>query len=210
MSNTALASTNQARKKGGARLGAVYAEKLPPLSPEDEKGVEALIHGSSATDAWRLAHPDTQCQPGQSEWSQAMRWRRRKTIVLYLDAATQAGINRLGESLVDHVQRLHSLASESRLSGNYGAAIQAEVAVGRAQGHYIERSELTIRRAGAFADLIPAIERLLGPDSARKAAIRLGIPLNQPLTHDIQALEQVDREPVDCLNVEQSVDNIDK
>ena len=52
MANTALASTNQARKKGGTRLGAVYAEKLPLLSPEDEKGVEALIHGSSATDAW--------------------------------------------------------------------------------------------------------------------------------------------------------------
>ena len=219
MANTALASTNQARKKGGgARLGAVYAEKLPVLSSDDERGLEALIKGATATDAWRIAHPDTQCQPGQDEWSMAMRWRRQKNIVLYLEAATQAGINRLGDTLIDHVQRLHALASESRLSGNYGAAIQAEVAIGRAQGHYIERHELTIRRSVSFLDTINTIERLLGPDSARKAALRLGVPLgtiiDQPLTQDISVLEQAEHEPVDCLNVEHilsvDVDNCSK
>src|SRR3990172_9276182 len=100
MANTALSSTNQARKKSGTRptnIGAVYASKLRPLTPADERGLEPLIRGATATDAWRLAHPGTQCQPGQAEWSKAMRWRRHKHIVDFLDAATQAGIARLGE-----------------------------------------------------------------------------------------------------------------
>ena len=39
------------------------------------------------------------CKPGKAEWSMAMRWRRHKHIVDFLDAATQAGIARLGEHI---------------------------------------------------------------------------------------------------------------
>src|SRR3989304_8082256 len=144
MANTALASTNQARKKGGQKLGEIYSDKLPPLSDADAAGVESLLNGESAAASWRLAHPDSKA--GRSAWVRAAEWVRRKDIVLWVEAGTQARMIKIVDSAVAHYERLQALISKAERSGNYGAAMQGEIALGRAMGHYIERHEHLIRR----------------------------------------------------------------
>ena len=206
MANPALSSTNTARKKGGAKLGEIYSDTLPPLSDDDAAGVEALLNGESAAAAWRLAHPDSQAQP-QSSWVRAGEWVRRKDIVLWVEAGKQARLAKITDTAVAHYERLTALISKCERSGNYGAAVQAEIALGRAMGHYVERSEITIRRSQSPDLIIQAIERLLGADAAQSAALKLGIQYNQTLTHDIPHVDMAYSAQDDCLNVEHDVDN---
>ena len=179
MSNTALASTNQARKKG-TRYGEVYADKLPEIDDLDIAGINILIQGGTAVEAFKAAHPNTQATDA-TIYVAASKWRNKREIRDWIAAAQQSHLAKINETLDDHVKRLQSLASAARRSGNYGAAAQAEIAIGRVLGHYVERTELTIRRGRSSDSVLSSIEALLGPEAARIAAKRLGIQYNQSL-----------------------------
>jgi hypothetical protein len=62
-------------------------------------------------------------------------------ISLILKAARLQGLGQALEDRQEHIKRLRELSTKAELSGNLGAAVNAEVNAGKVSGHYIERHE---------------------------------------------------------------------
>lgn len=154
-------------------------EDLPSLTEKQQAFVLGILAGKSATQAYRDAY-DCRSMSANAIGVEACRLKLHPSVSLYLDAFELAGqarfIEDAQEARRDHVQRMLALQKKCEKTGNMGAAVAALHHAGKAQGVYVERLEYQ-ERGTATADLVELIQTALGPDAARKAAVRLGLDL---------------------------------
>ena len=70
---------------------------------------------------------------------------------------------------------MSELSTKAEKTGNYGAAVNAEVNKGKAAGLYVTRTEDVGSGRATLDQFLTAVEELLGMDQAKKAAIKLGM-----------------------------------
>lgn len=67
--------------------------------------------------------------------------KKHPKISLIFTAARMQGLGQALEDRAEHIKRLRELSIKAELSGNLGAAVNAEVNAGKVSGHYVEKHE---------------------------------------------------------------------
>lgn len=115
---------------------------LPELTESQRKFVEGILAGKSAIDAYTAAY-NCENSARKTLWTEASRAKHHPKIALWISAARQAGLGNPKINRDQHIQRLERLSELCVLSGNMGAAVQAEQLIGKASGHYTEKLEVS-------------------------------------------------------------------
>lgn len=154
-------------------LGDIDGEGLPELCPEDKAGVEALLAGATTVDAFLLARPDS---TRKHAWQTATRWRNSKRIRLWLEAASDAQLERKALSREDYRARFLDLARKAENAGNWSAAAKCAELAGKLDGMFIERVQ-TVANAPRPEELMASLQSVLSPALVRAIAGELGLPV---------------------------------
>jgi hypothetical protein len=154
--------------------------ELPDLTPQQQKFVEGLAVGMTASEAYRNAYDCSGSQPN-TIWVSASRLKANPNVALWIEALQAAGFTRIAVSRDDHLRELERLRNVAERSGNLGAAVQAEQLRGKVAGHYVEKVEHyggqpdTADRLRALADSNPELATL-----AQAIAAKHGLDINKP------------------------------
>ncbi len=99
-----------------------------------------IVEGRNQTEAYReaIAQPETKTE---SIWAKSCQLYNSSKIQQWVEAANCARLATIVKDRDDHLARMRELSLKAERTGNYGAAVQAEKAVGQSLGHYIERHE---------------------------------------------------------------------
>lgn len=119
-------------------LPAVDADALPELSLQQQKFVEGVVSGMSASDAYRAAYDCRDWLPS-SVWCAASKLRSDAKVAQWVAAAQMAGTSNVTVTYERHIRELERLKQLSIASGNMGAAVQCEQTIGKAAGLHVER-----------------------------------------------------------------------
>jgi hypothetical protein len=119
------------------------------LTPKQESFCIAYIETGRATDAYRAAYsPKTMNAAAiKSEGGKLMAMAKIKERIAELRAPV---VKKIGITLERHLRDLEGLRNKADSAGDYGAAIRAEVARGKAAGLYVEKIEMNL--TGTLAD----------------------------------------------------------
>ena len=148
---------------------------LPELTDQQQKFVEGLAVGMTASEAYRNAY-DCSNSGQNTVWVSASRLKAHPSVALWIEALQAAGFTRIAISRDDHLRELERLRNVAERSGNLGAAVQAEQLRGKVAGHYVEKIEHhagqpdTADRLRALADANPEIAEI-----AKSIAAKHGI-----------------------------------
>lgn len=126
------------RKKTAPPDLAATAAELPELTGQQQKFVEGILAGKSATDAYRAAY-NTADMSQRTIWAEASRLNTHPSIAAWTSAARQAGLGTAVVTFENHLQQLERLREIAIASGNVGAAVQAEQIRGKAAGHHVDQ-----------------------------------------------------------------------
>lgn len=123
------------------------SEKLAALTAKQYKFYLALVEGLSDIAAYRAAYTTENMSDADCA-VEAWRLKQNPKISPLIEHLRFQGLYQAIDDRKAHLRRLRQLSARAETSGNYGAAVQAEVSAGKVEGHYIERTEdLTPRRA---------------------------------------------------------------
>ena len=111
---------------------------LPELTAQQQEFVRHILEGKSSSDAYRAAYNAENMQP-RHIWREASLLASNKNVSQWLSAARQACLGTHVVTLRAHQEQLERLREAAMATGNYGAAVQAELARGKVAGHHIER-----------------------------------------------------------------------
>lgn len=144
--------------------------ELPELTDHQRKFVEGILAGKTASDAYRCAY-DCSNSKDTSIWSRASELRADSKVEVWLSAARKAGLGHTVVTLQGHIAELERLREIALETGNVGAAVQAEQLRGKAQGHYVERLEVSA------ADPLDTLRQIasVSPQLAAQLAAAQGI-----------------------------------
>lgn len=150
---------------------ATIDDSLPELTPQQSEFVRHVLEGKTASDAYRAAYNAENMQP-RHIWREASLLASHKNVAQWLSAARQACLGTHVVTLASHQHQLERLREAAMATGNYGAAVQAELARGKVAGHHIER----IQEVPADPhDTLKALA-ITAPDLAAQLAAAAGIP----------------------------------
>lgn len=143
-------------------------DDLPALTEQQNKFVEGILSGKTASDAYRSAYDCSNSQDN-TVWVNASRLRSDANVSLWLSAARKAGLGRAVVTLEGHVNELERLREIALDTGNVGAAVQAEQLRGKASGHYTDNIRLIdedpAEMLKQIASLSPALAAQLAKDN---------------------------------------------
>lgn len=115
------------------------------LTAQREAFALALAEGATQAEAYRRAFPrSAKWKPG-TVWSKASVLVRDDKVAARVAELQARAAEANAVTLEQHVATLANLRDEARASRQFGAAIQAEVARGKASGLYVERLQHTGR-----------------------------------------------------------------
>lgn len=123
------------------------------LTAKQEAFCLAYVESGNATDAYRKAG----YSPAMSEKTvneAASRLLKNSKVAARIDALRKPAAEAATMTLAGHLARLEELSKAAEDAGNYSAAINAEIARGKAAGVHIEKSEhmVTTRELPASVD----------------------------------------------------------
>lgn len=122
------------------RLNEKLGELLTDLTDKQYKFLLAVIEGKGDVEAYRQVYKaDKMRDPACS--IEAFRLRTSPKMSAIIEALRLEGVWQAIDNRQAHLQRLRQLAARAEKTGNYGAAVNAEVNAGKVEGHYIERRE---------------------------------------------------------------------
>jgi phage terminase small subunit len=116
----------------------IEAEKLPDLTESQYAFVLGLLAGKTGADAYRAAY-DASAMSSAAVHVAASRLRTNAKVTLWLRASRVAHLGSSTVTLDGHLRELERLRELALKAGNHGAAMQAEIARGKAAGHYVEK-----------------------------------------------------------------------
>lgn len=145
-------------KKTEPQQGFLPPEDLPELTPQQKAWFMAYIEGDTATDAYLKAYPTSKTWPRDAVWVEASRMLSHPKVSLWLATARHHAMQGCASSIDEHRSQLRRIRDEAMRTGNIGAAVQAEKALGQVDGHVVERirNEDTSDSA-ALADAVEAL-----------------------------------------------------
>jgi hypothetical protein len=114
------------------------ASDLPDLTDQQQRFVEGILAGKTASDAYRAAY-DTSDMLDRSVHALACRLSANVNVRSWLDAARCAGFGRASCTFDEHLSELTRLRNLAEKTGNIGAAVQAEQIRGKVAGHHIDK-----------------------------------------------------------------------
>ena len=117
---------------------AAAAKELPELTFQQQKFVEGILAGKTASDAYRAAY-DCSAMQTSTIWVKASELRSSEKVAVWLSAARQAGLGTAVVTFDNHIRELERLREIALNSGNIGAAVQAEQIRGKAAGHHVDQ-----------------------------------------------------------------------
>lgn len=118
----------------------INPEELPEIDERDLDFSRLVLEGKTYADALRESRDVSNWSPN-AIWVEASRLAASPKVRLWIDALRQSAFCNTNITLEGHVRRLSELSARAEASGNYGAAVQAEVHVGKATGLYVEKHE---------------------------------------------------------------------
>ena len=150
--------------------------ELPAISDQEYRFVLAILQYGVLVKAFREIFPERAAKmTPASVYAGASELAAKPSIQAWVQAGRMAHLQNADYTLERHVKELDELAQAARRAGNYGAAAQCRIHIGKASGLYVDKYEdVTKRRAGDDA-LLNQIKELLGDDAANQAAARLGL-----------------------------------
>ena len=151
--------------------------ELPAISDQEYRFVLAILQYRVLVRAFREIFPErAERLPEASVYAAASELAAKPQIQAWVHAGRMAHLQNAEYTLERHVKELDELAQAARRAGNYGAAAQCRIHIGKATGLYVEKFEDVgrARRAGDDA-ILSQIKELLGEDAANAAAERLGL-----------------------------------
>lgn len=129
------------RRKIGDQLDA--SADLPDLTEQQRKFVEGVLTGKTSTDAYKAAY-DCSGMLQRTIWAEASRTANHHGVAAWIAAARKAHVGIATRSREQHIHNLAELRQIAIETGNVGAAVQAEQLIGKVEGHYTERLDVTV------------------------------------------------------------------
>lgn len=141
------------------------ADGLPRLSEKNQEFVKLLTLGKTQADAYALSRGLVDYNVKSAEQS-GCRLAAHPKVKAWLDYIKSAVADNIVCSKETHLAELARLSASAERNGNYGAAVNAEIARGKVAGLYVDRQE--------FVDLTPLqiieqVRELLGDGAAVEA-----------------------------------------
>lgn len=113
---------------------------LPELSPQELEFLIGLEEGLDQSAAYKRGY-GAEGYAKASLYVAASRKAHDPKIMAWREALQAQGFAKALLSREEHTRRLRALGARAAASGNYGAAVNAEVNAGKAEGHYVEKRE---------------------------------------------------------------------
>ena len=148
-------------------------KQLPPLTPKQMAFVNGLLEAKNASDAYRAAY-DSSNMSDRTVWSEASRLRANPKVAAWLRYYQRIGMDEARITIGKHLAELARGREVAYALGQASAGIQAEHYRGKAAGLYEDRLSLAV--GPSDAELIKAIEDLLGKETADAISAALGGP----------------------------------
>ena len=114
---------------------------LEGAKPEEQRFALALAMGKNATQAFLECIPNATNYSQTGLWSEASKLKRSDKVRFWVREYVLAGAQHGKRTIEQHVGRLTELSLEAQETGNYGAAVNAEVNAGKASGLYVDKVE---------------------------------------------------------------------
>lgn len=135
----------------GKGLGFYYAERkgggVMALTEKQEIFCRELIKGATKADAYRAAYDCRHMKPATVQ-HRAKELADKPAVAARLEELRAPAVAEAQVTLTGHLNDLKYLRDEARRKGKYAAAVQAEIARGKASGLYVEKAELTGANGG--------------------------------------------------------------
>jgi len=150
------------------------AVNLPSLNAHEIEFCQHRIEGKGVTESYILAfNPDTKERNKASIASSATNLHSKPKIRQWLQAMREAGCDKAGFTVEQHLSELEILKNKALAGENYGAAVRAEELRGKAAGFYVERKEVSFKNSPE--QLVKDLQTVFGVDFAKQAAKKLGL-----------------------------------
>jgi hypothetical protein len=122
-------------------------DDLPELSPREQRFVQLICEGKTATDAYIESHDAAHWKP-QSVWAKASRLRNSDRIRQWIDMAKRVQFTETAYTLQAFIEETEELKAKCIKAGNYGAAATLQSLKGKCLGHgtdkvVIKQGEIT-------------------------------------------------------------------
>lgn len=117
---------------------AAAAKDLPELTAQQQKFVEGVLAGKTASDAYRAAY-DCSNMLASSIWCNASKLRSDEKVAQWIAQARIAGLGSATVTYEGHLRELERLKELALNAGNLGAAVQAEQLRGKVAGHHVDQ-----------------------------------------------------------------------
>lgn len=117
---------------------AIAGAELPDLTAQQQKFVEGILSGKTASDAYRAAY-DCSNMLANSIWCNASKLRSDEKVAQWIAQARIAGLGSATVTYEGHLRELERLKELALNAGNLGAAVQAEQIRGKVAGHHVEQ-----------------------------------------------------------------------
>ena len=137
-----------ARDKATDAAEPIDVEGLPSLTTNQQAYVNARLEGLNQTESYAKAYPNQNMSRAALQ-VEACRAEAHPKISLWLKAAQEAALETHVATLNEHTGQLARLREMALRSGNYGAAVNAEVNRGKVAGLYVDRVEDVTKATGA-------------------------------------------------------------
>lgn len=145
-------------KKTDSQEAAPLPEELPELTPQQEAFVLAYLDGNTATDAYLKAYPTAKDWTKGAQWAEASRTLSHPKVSLWIRKARLQAMQGCASTVDEHRSQLRRIRDVAMETGNIGAAVQAEKALGQVDGHVVERiRNEDAHDSGSLADAIEAV-----------------------------------------------------
>lgn len=148
---------------------------LPDLTPKQMQFVQGLLAGKTATDAYRDAY-DVADMATTTIQAEASRLRHNPKVEEWYRAGCIALATSGIISKEDHIRRLEAIGARATAAGDHKTAVAAEHLIGKASGHYTERSEVMHWEPASTLMMLAALSprgRMIAGDLAALFNLRL-------------------------------------
>lgn len=132
------------------------------LTEKQEIFCRELIKGATKADAYRAAYDCRHMKPATVQ-HRAKELADKPAVAARLEELRAPAVAEAQVTLTGHLNDLKDLRDEARRKGKYAAAVQAEIARGKASGLYVEKTELTGADGGRLMPEIIKIEYVNPP-----------------------------------------------
>jgi len=148
----------QNQKTEGIEIDLSAIEKLDELTKGQYNFVMGLIDPSMTDlEAYKFAYPNQTNMSTPSISVQICKLKAHPKISLIYQALRLQGIGQPLEDRQAHIERLRELSQQAQQTGNYGAAVNAEVNAGKVSGHYVDKIEIDDKREPELTDLAQSL-----------------------------------------------------